>query len=88
MNDQPWVTSAESAELVAALDAMGDTDRAVAVLDDLQGLRDESTGGYWTGRNLPDMVLWPREQTSWTAAAVLLAADCRRRSLAGCRLAG
>lgn len=86
VNDQPWVTSAESAELVAALDAMGDTDRAVAVLDDLQGLRDSETGGYWTGRNLPDMVLWPREQTSWTAGAVLLAADVVTQTTAGAGL--
>lgn len=86
VNDQPWVTSAESAELVAALDAIGETDRAVTVLADLQSLRDESTGGYWTGRNLPDMVLWPREQTSWTAAAVLLAADVVTQTTGGATL--
>lgn len=86
VNDQPWVTSAESAELVAALDAVGDTDRALAVLSDLQRLRDDETGGYWTGRNLPDMVLWPREQTSWTAAAVLLAVDAVTQTTAGAAL--
>jgi hypothetical protein len=86
VNDQPWVTSAESAELVAALDAIGDTDRALAVLADLQGLRDETTGGYWTGRNLPDMVVWPREQTSWTAAAVLRAADTVTHTTGGAAL--
>lgn len=86
VNDQPWVTSAESAELVAALDAMGETDRALSVLAALQGLRDEETGGYWTGRNLPDMVLWPREQTSWTAAAVLLAADAVTQTTPGAAL--
>ena len=86
VNDQPWVTSAESAELVAALDALGDADRALTVLADLQGLRDEETGGYWTGRNLPDMVIWPREQTSWTAAAVLLAVDAVTQTTGGAAL--
>jgi hypothetical protein len=86
VSDQPWVTSAESAELAAALDAIGDTDRALAVLSDVQGLRDPETGGYWTGRNLPDMVLWPQEQTSWTAAAVLLAADAVTQTTAGAAL--
>ncbi|RNI19933.1 prenyltransferase [Flexivirga caeni] len=86
VRDQPWVTSAESAELVAALDAAGETDRAIAVLADLQSLRDPDTGGYWTGRNLPDLVLWPQEQTSWAAAAVLLAADAVTQTTGGSAL--
>ncbi|WP_265442417.1 prenyltransferase [Flexivirga meconopsidis] len=86
VNDQPWITSAESAEFVATLDAMGETDRATQVLADLQSLRDEETGGYWTGRNLPDMVLWPREQTTWSAAAVLLGVDAVTQTTGGASL--
>lgn len=86
VNDQPWVTSAESAELVATLDAMGDTGGALALLDDLQSLRDAETGGYWTGRNLDDGVIWPREQTTWTAAAVLLGADVVTQTTGGASL--
>ncbi|TWP36083.1 prenyltransferase/squalene oxidase repeat-containing protein [Leekyejoonella antrihumi] len=83
VSDQPWVTAAESAELVAALDAMGDSDRALVVLADLQSLRDEDSGGYWTGRNVVNDVVWPREQTAWSAAAVLLAVDALTGSTGG-----
>ncbi|TWE10186.1 prenyltransferase [Rudaeicoccus suwonensis] len=86
VNDSPWVTSAESAELVAALDAVGDQDAALAVLSDLQRLQDPQTGGFWTGRNLDDSVLWPPEQTTWTAAAVLLAADAVTQTTGGAAL--
>lgn len=84
--DRPWVTSAESAECVAALDAMGDTDRALQLLTDLHSLRDPVTGGYWTGRNLPDQLLWPEEQTAWSAAAVLLAVDALTGATGGSAL--
>ncbi len=83
VSDQPWVTAGESAELVAALHASGDRGRAEAVLADLAHLRDEETGGYWTGRNIGDGVLWPREQTTWSAGAVLLAVDALTGSTGG-----
>lgn len=75
VSDRPWVTAAESSELVLALDAVGHSGRAAAVLRDIQCMRDESTGGYWTGYVVDDDAFWPVEQTSWTAAAVLLAFD-------------
>ncbi|HKJ56712.1 MAG TPA: hypothetical protein VJ978_12075, partial [Nitriliruptoraceae bacterium] len=37
-------------------------------------LRDQD-GSYWTGHVFTDGVRWPVEQSSWTAAAVILAAD-------------
>ena len=70
----PWVTGAETCELVLALDAVGDRDRALRLLTDMQHLRHES-GGYWTGYVFPDDALWPEELTTWTAAAVILAVD-------------
>ena len=73
--DEPWVTAAETAELVAALDAVGENDRAATLFAELQSLRDEESGGYWTGRNIPNDQVYPIERTGWTAAAVLLAAD-------------
>ena len=36
----PWVTGAETCELVLALDALGDRDRALQLLADMQHLRD------------------------------------------------
>ncbi|HYH35830.1 MAG TPA: prenyltransferase [Nocardioides sp.] len=70
----PWVTGAETAELALALDAVGDRERAVRLLRDMQHLR-RPDGSYWTGYVFPDRVNWPSEQTTFTAAAVLLAVD-------------
>mgnify|MGYP001765546897 CR=1 FL=1 len=70
----PWVTGAETCELVMALDALGDRDRALRLFADMQHLR-EPDGRYWTGYVYPDRVNWPGEQTTYTAAAVILAAD-------------
>lgn len=72
--DRPWVTAAETAELVLALDALGDHGRARTLLRDVQFLRAEG-GGYWTGWVFPEDTLWPGEQSTWTSAAVILAAD-------------
>ncbi len=70
----PWVTGAETCELVLALDAVGDRERALKLFTDVQHLRHED-GGYWTGWVFPDQVNWPQELTTYTAAAVILAAD-------------
>lgn len=75
VSDRPWVTAAESSELVLSLDAVGETASATKILADIQHMRDESTGGYWTGFVVEDDAIWPVEQTTWTAAAVVLAVD-------------
>jgi hypothetical protein len=72
VNDQPWVTGAETCELVLALACMGDMDRATRLFADMQHLR-EADGSYWTGYVYPDDARWPEERTTWTAGAVLLA---------------
>jgi hypothetical protein len=74
VDTNPWVTGAETCELVLALDALGDRTRARTLLEDMQHLRSD-TGGYWTGYVYPDEVVWPAEQTTYTAAAVVLAVD-------------
>ena len=68
----PWVTGGESAELALALWAMGESDRAVQILADIQHLRADD-GMYWTGYVFDDEAVWPAERTTWTAGAVLLA---------------
>ncbi len=70
----PWATGAETCELVMALDAIGDRERALQLLADMQHLRAED-GKYWTGYVWPDKVNWPVEHTTYTAAAVILAVD-------------
>jgi hypothetical protein len=74
VDTNPWVTGAETCELVMALDALGDRERARRLYADMQHLRD-TEGRYWTGYVYPDDVNWPVEHTTYTAAAVILAAD-------------
>ena len=74
MSRNPWVTGAETSELVLALEAVGDRDRALRLLADVQHLRRDD-GSYWTGYVFPDRANWPDEQTTFTAAAVILAVD-------------
>jgi len=71
---QPWVTIAESCELVMALLAADDHARAVEVYSWLHQWRTED-GSYWTGYQLVEDLLWPDEKPTWTAGAILLAAD-------------
>lgn len=82
VSKNPWVTGAETCELVMALDAIGDRPRAVQLLADMQHLRAEQ-GKYWTGYVFPDDVNWPAEHTTYTAAAVILAVDALTHSSAG-----
>lgn len=72
--DRPWVTVAESCELVMALVASGQPGLARRLFGWLHELRDEK-GVYWTGYAFVEDELWPLEQPTWTAGAVLLAAD-------------
>jgi hypothetical protein len=74
VDTDPWVTGAESCELVLALDAVGDRERARQVFGDAQHLR-RPDGSYWTGYVYPDRVNWPAEHTTFTTAAALLAHD-------------
>ncbi|WP_067814512.1 prenyltransferase [Nocardia inohanensis] len=79
VSDAPWATGAETCELVLALDAIGETERAVRLFRDMQHLR-EADGSYWTGLVFADCKRWPEERTTWTAAAVVLAADALSRA--------
>jgi len=82
VDDHPWVTGAETCELVLALDAVGDRSRAGELLAAMQHLRDPD-GSYWTGYVFADRVRWPVERSTWTAAAVILAVDALSGSTPG-----
>ena len=71
---EPWVTVAESCELTLALLAAGDRSRAAELFSWLSQWRDDD-GAWWTGYQFVEDVLWPDEKPTWTAGAVLLAAD-------------
>jgi hypothetical protein len=72
--DRPWVTGAETCELALALAAAGRVAEATEQLAAMQHLRHDD-GSYWTGLVYADDARWPVERTTWTAAAVVLAAD-------------
>ena len=74
VNDEPRVTVAETSELVMALLSTGQYQQAVHLFSWLHQFRDEE-GVYWTGYVHPDDLLWPEEKPTWTAGAVLMAAD-------------
>ncbi|HEX6930709.1 MAG TPA: prenyltransferase [Streptosporangiaceae bacterium] len=74
VHDEPWVTAAETAELAIALEAIGDASGALDLLDQIQLLRDP-TGAYWTGWQYVTERHYPDEQSSYTSAAIVLAAD-------------
>jgi len=76
--DKPWVTTAETCELVLALDGAGRTDEARRLFDDVQFLRQDD-GAYQEGWVFPEDVCWPGRTPPWTAGAALLAADALDR---------
>lgn len=86
VSDQPWVTAAESSELVLTLAAVGDVEGGVRVLRDVQHLRDPDDGVYWTGYQFAERVRWPLERSTWTSAAVILAVDALTGATPGSRV--
>lgn len=82
VDDHPWVTGAETCELVLSLDALGDRPSAVEQFAAMQHLRDPD-GSYWTGLVYADDQRWPEERTTWTGASVILAADALSRTTPG-----
>ncbi|SDF04470.1 hypothetical protein SAMN05660662_0850 [Blastococcus aurantiacus] len=85
VSDRPWVTGAETCELALALVVAGQREAALEQVAAMQHLRDDD-GSYWTGFVFADDARWPIERTTWTAAAVLLAADALSGATAACDL--
>ena len=74
VSDNPWVTIAETSELILTLSAMGEYREAETVLGWINNKKHED-GTFWCGFTFPDMVIWPEEKLTWTNAAVMMAAD-------------
>ena len=75
-----WVTAAETAECVLALDALGCDEPALELLTWVQALRNDD-GSYWTGMVYPEEATYPPlERSSYTAGAMVLAADALSRT--------
>lgn len=74
VSDEPWVTIAETCELTMALCVNGQRLKARRLFEDLKRFQ-HTDGSWWTGWVTRDKKLWPDERPTWTAGAVLLAAD-------------
>ncbi len=80
VSHRPWITAAETCELVLALDAIGNRAHAIELFEGVQFLRADG-GGYWTGMNFEnesfhlDGQHYPEEQPTWNSAAVVHAAN-------------
>jgi hypothetical protein len=75
VSDRPWVTIAETCECTLAHLAAGERDLALDLFTWAQAHRLDD-GRYWTGMVYPELITFPDgEQSTYTAAAVILAAD-------------
>jgi hypothetical protein len=74
VSDKPWITTAETCELVLALDACGRSDDSRRLFGEVQFLRQDD-GAYQEGWVFPEDVWWPGRTPPWTAGSVLLADD-------------
>ncbi|HYF46807.1 MAG TPA: hypothetical protein VD926_11395 [Acidimicrobiales bacterium] len=75
VSDRPWITAAETCECLLAYLGVGRRDFALELFQQAQSLRSEE-GYYWTGIVYPQRVHFPGdERSTYTAAAVVLAAD-------------
>lgn len=72
--DQPWVTVAETNELIIAALRCGMADEAAVLLDWIEHRRDDQ-GAFWMGWQFEETIIWPAERPSWTQAAYVLAVD-------------
>lgn len=85
VEEQPWVTVAETCELIMACVVAGEGQRAATLYQNIQRFQLDD-GSWWTGYVFPDDAYWPDEKPTWTAGAVLLAADTLFRLTPAARL--
>jgi hypothetical protein len=80
VSDRPWTTAAETCECVMAHLAVGERQKALDLFRWIQVLRDDD-GAYFTGIVYPQLKHFPGgERSTYTAAAVVLAADALSRT--------
>ena len=75
VEEEPWVTFAESSECIMALYKIGLKKEAKKIFDEVMKHRN-SKGYFSTGYQYELGVYWPEENSTWTNAAVIMAADC------------
>ncbi len=79
VDDEPWVTASETAECALAHATIGDVATAEFLLATTSRHRTDN-GAYLTGLVYPDRIVFPADEvSSYTGAAVILAADALQR---------
>ena len=73
--EEPWVTVAETSEFILSLMCAGYDDEAKRLLIDVLNISDKE-GIPFMGWQYEENIFWPEEKPSWTAAALMLSADC------------
>ena len=80
VSDRPWITAAESCECMMAYLLVGEDDFAADLFRWVQNLRTDN-GRYFTGIVYPQLEHFPpKEQSTYTSAAIVLGADALSRS--------
>ena len=83
VSDEPWVTGGGNLRAGhGARRRRGLRPGAAQLFGEVQHLRD-ADGGYWTGWQYANQAHFPAERSSWTAAAMILAADALSGATAG-----
>lgn len=74
VSDEPWITVAETCELVLTLVSLDERELAEDLFQGTFQHRADNRA-FWMGWQTQEEIFWPREQPSWTQAAAILASD-------------
>lgn len=72
--EEPWVTVAETSEFIVSLVISNEIEEAKKLLIEVMNISDLNNIPYM-GWQYEENIFWPEEKPSWTAAALILAAD-------------
>ena len=72
--EEPWVTVAETCEFIVSLVISNEIEEAKKLLIEVMNISDLNDIPYM-GWQYEENIFWPEEKPSWTAAALILAAD-------------
>ena len=72
--EEPWVTVAETSEFIVSLVISNEIEEAKKLLIEVMNISDLNDIPYM-GWQYEENIFWPKEKPSWTAAALILAAD-------------
>ena len=73
--EEPWVTLAESSEFIIALFKVGMKSEALKIFSEIMQFKNND-GYFPTGYQYELDIFWPEENSTWTNAAIIMAADC------------